>query len=344
LIFTIRSPGKPWTPPFAVKLFDDVANIARCLELAHNRVFLSNLTKGYDTPTTTSLASTGTILINSSQVVEIRDYQIVAYDSPGPGPVTWQYTSLIVNLPMAPNPGWYEITTPNTVIITSGGAPTWYTPAPTTVNFATDLTYMGSDLAAASASRVPVGKTLLQYVPRTTGTNVTVTNLPSDGSQIFKSGAGIQLGIVFYDQYLRKCGVATNDTLKIKIPDRDYNATTMVTGIGWSLPSGTQLEIPSWAYYYSIVRTDNLKTHSFVQNISDVLKYASKDAAGLWVFSDTTFQATSTRAIAIDTTGLEQTGMGYTFSEGDICTLTSSTNQYTLPVIGQRRKMDPALP
>jgi hypothetical protein len=30
--------------------------------------------------------------------------------------------------------------------------------------------------------------------------------------------------------------------------------------------------------------------------------------------------------------------MGYTFSEGDICTLTSSTNQYTLPVIGQSGK------
>lgn len=122
---------------------------------------------------------------------------------------------------------------------------------------------------------------------------------------------------------------------------------TPTTAIKWSLNnSGAVNQIPEWAYYYSVVRTLNLRTRYFIQSYvsgtdPDSIKYCKRDALGVWTCNYTTI-VQGLEAIAIPTAGLLRNGLGYVFDKTneDVCILNTTTlggavSPLNLPVIGQ---------
>lgn len=189
--------------------------------------------------------------------------------------------------------------------------------------------------------------TLIDTVP--TAEDVSITGLPTSQSRTFKSFSRYNLGIQFYDFALRKCGVATKCKnnlgelidITVSTPDRSYTAVDQ-TLLSWTLPSGIQLEIPEWAKYYSIVRTDNLNTRYFIQGSVNGLKvrYVKKksdideyDLAGVITYNDTI------AGVAIDLESIINDGFGYIYEESnnDVVKLYKSTGSpISLKVIGQQ--------
>ena len=131
-------------------------------------------------------------------------------------------------------------------------------------------------------------------------------------------------------------------TQDLTTPQRTYDYNQALGAMKWELDNTNSLtEIPDWAYYYSIVRTLNLRTRFFLQgvNTSVQLKYATKDSSGNYTFV-TTYSQYTTTGIAIETSSIYKPGLGYTFTEGseDICILTkndTNSTQYQLPIIAQ---------
>jgi hypothetical protein len=125
---------------------------------------------------------------------------------------------------------------------------------------------------------------------------------------------------------------------------RNYSYSSGGIGsISWTLINtlNNTNEIPEWAYYYSVVKTLNLRTRYFIQGYSDGsnTKYASRNSTGAFTYQNSsTFNGTNTVGIAIDTTSIISAGLGYQYTEGDICILVkndAANTSYQLPVIGQ---------
>lgn len=122
----------------------------------------------------------------------------------------------------------------------------------------------------------------------------------------------------------------------ITTPQRDYNYTSGIDSFIWHLNNDNRLaEIPDWAYYYAPVLTKNLTKRFFISSYTPSAIYATKDTEGVYVYTSQLFIQQAV-AIAINTSALNQSGLGYVFTEGDICILTRNDNSYwVLPVIGQ---------
>jgi hypothetical protein len=121
---------------------------------------------------------------------------------------------------------------------------------------------------------------------------------------------------------------------------RDYNYTEIPSGIQWYLDLTNQLnEIPEWAYYYSVVRTLNLRTRFFIQGYTDDTKWVGRDANGAYTAFSSYYNPISTVGIAISTVSLQNSGLGYIYNEGDESILTfgyqNNTYNFELPVIAQ---------
>jgi len=132
-------------------------------------------------------------------------------------------------------------------------------------------------------------------------------------------------------------GTATitwNQDTTVTTPLRDETSTYAIDSFIWNVNNNNALaEIPEWAYYYAPVLTKNLTKRFFISSITNG-KYATRKTDGSYVFDSTLFVDQAV-AIAIDITALNQTSLGYVFTEGDVCLLTDDSTTYTLPVIGQ---------
>jgi hypothetical protein len=122
----------------------------------------------------------------------------------------------------------------------------------------------------------------------------------------------------------------------ISTPLRDFNFSSGINGISWNLNNNNTInEIPNWAYYYSAVRTLNLTKRFFVQGYSTDLKYVEKDSNGNSTVFGTIYNTIKTVGLAINSTSLNNSGLGYIYTEGDQAILTFNNNVYQLPIIGQ---------
>ena len=193
-------------------------------------------------------------------------------------------------------------------------------------------------------NRLFLGNVLSGYVtPTITSLTITPhaeTNHAPLQQTPYKSDAAYKFGIVFRDKYKRVIGgVVTNDTLKVQIPDRDYNYTTYYNYAQWNLSNAAATtEIPIDAYYYDIVITKNLRTRFFIQSVSTAMKYAVKNpVTGVLTYQDTYGSGANIYALAIDASQLYSAGLGYSFQEGDLVKLWVGTSIviYKSNVIGQ---------
>jgi hypothetical protein len=338
--------GPALSSDLILKPFDSVPVYSAALEIAKNRVLLGNNVEGYDTPTRSSLEFTlNTVSLTGTSVsVNLEEIEL---QRPFPFAPQQRYKAYYVYLDMVVPVGYYAVTSSESYCVCSS-FPT-LPAAPTTLTMAA-LTYRGVDVAAVLVSvNAAFAATL------TLGQNyysiyfVTVTGISVSTYDIFKTQTQYKIGVVFYDYALRKCGVVTrpfspgsSDPTLVTIPPRNFALSTATNGINWTLDNVTNpaAEIPDWAYYYCVVRTLNLRTRYFLQALQHTsnAKYATKDADGNYVFTDSTFPATCV-GIGLETTSLTQAGLGYVFTEGDVCYLIKEDNtKYTLSVIGQSGK------
>jgi hypothetical protein len=292
----------------AYKQFDSIPITSNTLEIAKNRLFLGNNYDGYQAPSSTSL-STSTATSG--------------------GAVTGVWVELILGDPPS------QITV--YLLDITGIGDTWsgyYAPG---TYPATTYTYNQSDFRGAGLAAVATyyGYQIQDIrgfsFPGVTATVTGSVPSPSNvaGTYVFKSNSSYKLGVVFYDESGRKCGVVASDVSKVVTPDRSYNNTAYTTDINWLLinsatPSVLQAEIPSWAYYYSVVMTKCLRTNFFMQMRAGDVQYATKAADGTYTFN-TTYNETK-YGVAVKIDGLSKYGMGYVYQEGDVLKLYGSDN------------------
>jgi hypothetical protein len=308
-----------------LKPYDSVPILSKTIDFTKARLFAGNNLEGYNSPDTTSfshsLSSTG-ITVNSFGKRTV--YVIV------PSWYSGYYVYLYAT--EASPSGYYLIT--STEVVGSGSPIS----PPTSVAFS-GLTFIGTadDVKNRVHTLTSGAATVYSFLD---GAYIVVTGVTASVFDVFKSRAQYMGGVVFYDFAMRKCGVVKGSNI-ISIPKRDYDYTTATQGITVSVDSTNRLnEIPDWAYYYSFVRTLNLRTRFFAEGFDNNSFYATKDKDGKYVFTQKTY-VTGAVGIAIDTTSLVQSGLGYAYDagNGDICYLIKSDNTtHELPVIGQDGK------
>jgi len=294
--------GEPWGDSYSVKTAERCPTQSKTLELVRNRVHLSNNRIGYDTPQTTSL-------------------QIVGFDQEQGAAVTAQwyrydyaFTSDITNIlfinvllinGLPTGNGYYD----------DGGI---YVPGDPTVDF-TQLNFIGTTVADIQASIVgdivTVNFAALSQTAAVTnapGGTTTLINL-----KVYKTGAPFQFGIVFFDEYDRKCGVVTSQGLIYETPQRDYDSGIFPTAANWQLSNDFALtEIPIWAKSYAIVRTKCLLTRFFIQGRVRNITYAVIDPTdGTYTLDEDTYNP-ELDGIGIQIADLQSYGIGYIFEAG----------------------------
>lgn len=313
---------------YSVKPFDSVGIYAQTIEMARNRSFMANYTIGYNTPTTSSLTAVAVTQEEGGGLLG-QWWEFSYYTDGSHTTTTTVYVFYINQLGVGSDGFRYWFT---------GPSPT--PPLPDPVAYS-DIAYIGPDADSVYSHYSVASSEVITLIPFS-AFNVVVTGGPTPigltGSVSLKTGATYQLSINFFDHAGRKCGILTNDALKISIGDREYDQITFTTAINWFLDNlNALIEIPDWAYYYSINITKCLTTRFFLQSRGRNITYATKDiATGDYEFNTAAYAA-NLDGVAIDITLLGSYGMGYAFSEGDIVNvyIDGDSTVYKLSVIAQ---------
>lgn len=341
--FSNDSVGEAIDAATLAKPFDSVPLLSETLEQGTNRLFLGRNLLGYDTPIPTGLTvqivtGGGGTITGEWRYVNVY-YEFVETD---PIYVAWFFAYFPIAVDNAHPAGYYDFTANRLVYNNGGGAS--YPTLPPTITI-TDYTLAGVIPSGDVYSYIlTYDNPWLPYTPTFEAFSSTFTApepLTTAGSgvstntSILKSDSPYRLGTVFYDKYLRQCGVVLGP--KITTPDRGYSSPNYNYGIQWSLPDGAQLDqIPDWAYYYSIVVTKSMRTSFFVQSRAGAIVYATKDSNGNYVFTSTSYADTNA-GVAVKLDLLVGAGLGYSFQQNDIIKIyiDGVSTIYSLAVIDQ---------
>jgi len=345
------------------KPFDSVPLLSTTMESATNRMFLANNLSGYDTPTTTSLAVSQTTAIagaNKRFFKSESSYQlgVAFYDkarrksgviTKGDNITTTPPKVFTPNNDFSVNPvlDSYQFDVSNKFVFNviqlgdftnSSGTQFTATNAMTANIYANIIGNVTIITPEFPVFRVRMVKNYSEVIAEQF-IDTSSHSLPYYfNASLSLSDYSISIGDVFQVEFI-SAGYSACDCLggsPFTIAASSSAASNVET-LDWSLSNTNRLnEIPDWAHYYSILRTANLKTRYFIDSYSSTNKYASKNVTtGLYTYSDT-WNATTTSAVAIDTTILLQSGLGYNYTEGDVCVLVDTNDaRYELPVIGQ---------
>ena len=313
--------------------FHNVALKAKTLEVARNRTFLGNVTKGYDTPSGTSLtASLATINTGGAgtYVSEWKYFNLFYYSASSPSILFDYQYYYAYNASL--NPKCYLYNSYQTVV------------PPATLNAAdADIQYYDETALAQYVLRnypPPPGFLWSFYTAPTfadDGYTLDIVVTSDLGNiQFFKSKSGYYVTKAFYDRFRRKSGVV-NEFVTVTTNERTYAQSVFSATISWALSNLDAVnEIPDWAWYYQIHISKNLTTRKFVQCRTVGAAYAVKNQDGTYTYSATTFNKETTYALAINITALTSFGLGYVFAENDYARIIDSSNNiYTVKIIGQ---------
>jgi len=310
--------GVPLSNAYSVKPYDSVPLLSKTLETIRNRVHLGNNTEGYDTPLVTSLNASFTTQ-DSGTTSDSQAYKLIW----GSG-ANIRYAVHVTASPE--QTGWYRVTADDT------------TPPPSSIAFAS-LTFIGYGVVNVFAYFIPgwpmtpAESFAYQYDMTVTGTSNPLINQTA-----YKSGSPYKAATWFFDRWMRKCGVVINGQT-YTTEDRGYTIGSYAVSLDWTLSNSNAVnEIPEWAEYYTVGRTKCLSTSYFLQvrskNPTSSMSYVTKDPDNQYVFSTSAYASTLS-GVGVDITNLNNFGMGYVFSEGDLIKIYISSTVYTLRIIAQ---------
>lgn len=327
--------------------FDGVALKAKTLEVAHNRVFLASVLKGYSAPLYTSLSATLTHVDTGGGGAFAGTWGYITLHANWADGGTCQdtYNYPFVYVPTGLTNNYYYVPSARNSTIWNGGVGT----VPTSINLS-DTTFGGTDIAslaeylkitqypltAGCIVSAPVWQTPYEASALDALGSVSVVNFtPVNVNRFFKSNSDYEINIEFKDRYNRKCGVVKTG-IRVTIPKRSYDQVSFATAIQWSLSNFDAInQIPLWAYYYQIVITKNETTRFFEQIRATGVQYVTKNQDGTYTYGNTWTFGT-TYALGIDISAFTNYGLGYTFAEDDYASLILSDNTFlTLRVLGQ---------
>lgn len=314
---------------------DAVPPVVQTLEVARNRLFLANYEVSFNQPRKTSL-SISIIDANTGSSIVADVYQGKVKYTHHITLIETYYAAYFVNLTTVPVPGWYLV---NGTSQTDGTSYPVLPPPPASQAFSS-LTFYGDTQFDAAQEVVPAGNLLDEYNFYDDTTNITITGVSTTATAAFKTNSPYQVGIAFYDRFKRRIGMYTDDTLMANIDDRAYTSSIFKSAIAWALSNASAAdEIPEDAYYYSIVRTQNLRTRYFVQSFDAAPRYARKKDDGTYDIDATPTVATNKEFFAINLASLLKDGMGYVYNNGDLARVYYYTgNPVTLKVYAQQGK------
>jgi hypothetical protein len=323
------------TVPLAdtIKYFESAPVKSKSLEVARDRVFLGNNTEGYDLYSIPSLIATLESSDTSSEVkslpVYIQNITTLEQDyQNGFLPEEIIYTQTIETNYYLVDGGRYYFFKEGSILVYQEGQvpnptetrPSQYTGSETTFTVDYDNFVTHDDLNYTQTTGTQGQGAFYTYTQSTTSAvnpehliSTTINLQGSVGATKFKNNSQYQIGIVFYDEYLRNSGVYTNDYCSVTINDDFRNSD--VSYLKWEVDPSDNLNIPIWARSYQIVRTDNLTKQTFIQGkTSDI--YWVRDFEGAELYDrEYTSEA---KAIEIDVTGSFKGGLRYSFTEGDL--------------------------
>lgn len=342
--FANDSIGSAIDGPTLVKPFDSIPLLSETLEQGTNRLFLGRNLLGYDTPVETGLTLQIVSTSGGGTITGEWRYVNVYYEFNETSPEYWSW--FFAYFPIAIDnshpAGYYDLSATRLFYNNGGGGPV--PSLPSSINI-TDYVFAGlvpsgdiySYILIHDVNYLDYAPTFETYVETySVGNPLTTTGSgATTNTGVLKSDSPYRLGIVFYDQYLRQCGVAVGS--KITTPDRGYTSPNYNYGIQWTLPIGIQIaQIPDWAYYYSIVSTKSLRTSFFVQSRAGSIVYATKDSSGNYAFTSTSYADTNA-GLALKLDLLVGAGMGYSFQQNDIIKIyiSGGSTIYSLAVIDQ---------
>ncbi len=312
--------GTPLSDEFSVKPFDSVPRKSKTIELVDNRLHLGNNLEGYTSPLTTSL--TATLIDQSAGSTVQGSVWELSWDSGGA-------IRYVIYIP-SPAAGYYRVTADDTV-------------APSDPTVYSDMTFISnSQIAVFQYYMGSMWMTRIDYFTFQNYIDVTGTPNALVDQVCYKSGSPYRIGTVFYDRWMRQCGVVENGVV-YETADRSYDTVAFTIGLEWSLSNTNRLaEIPGWAHYYSVVRTKNLRTSFFLQSRSKntsatkSMTYVDRDADNAYTFATSTYSA-NLAGVGVDITNLQNFGMGYVFAEGDLIKIyiDGDPTVYTLSIIDQ---------
>lgn len=316
---------------YSVKPFDSVPLLAQTIESAKQRAFMGNYTIGYDSPTISSLAlTTAAIVLNTGSATTVSgEWYLLKWKDPF----------------FVPGSSYVVVTFHRVLGTESFGAQYIYTysspvpPFPSFINAST-LTFRGNSAFTAAAAIQGGAVILPSLTDQAAAVLINTGTVIGTGTvlaTVFKSYASYQLGVRFIDRYGRVCGEVTSPAYTVNTPDVFAGGTVnynYVNGIAWTLSNNAAaMEIPDWAWYYSVDITLCLRTRFFVQGVGLVI-YAARDSSNNYTFT-TTVYSSSLAGVAIDISGLQSYAQGYIFSQGDSVRLFINFAYYNLAVIGQ---------
>lgn len=329
--------GEPWGDANSVKPFESCPIQSKTLALVRNRIHLGNNTSGYDTPISTSLS-----------VVPNDQTEGATIDSG----FWWQVVYNLYNESI----GYYDSIHYVLQIEGAGGLSGFYSylpypgvelegDIPAAVDYLTDLIFLGSDIATISYYWSPswAGSDVVGFSVNKLTTSSTITSIPTTvdliGANAFKTGSTYQAGVVFFDQFDRKCGTVTSDSLIVETADRDYSTVNYTVSLDWTLSNLlATTEIPLWAKTYAVVLTKCLRTRYFLQARVANLSYATMTSTfGTYEFTNSTY-SNQHKGVGVNISSLQSFNAGYQFQQGDMCKvyIDAVTTPFYLKIIAQQ--------
>ena len=312
------------------KLSEAVPLTSKALDAADNRVFLGNNVMGYDTPHSADIQlakTTTTINVNGQQIIGTWYIYIRSYHQGLTN--VHHYYAWVLNLfgYDGIKPGFYAVDG-----VEGSEHPIYVADDlnfdfsyPEFVNY-NDMHYAGLTAAEVrnyynDASNGTLKLNASTHNPSTSIVAGAPTQTVFKPQRIFKTADTYQVGLVFYDKYLRSSFVVIGDGSKISTGDTSYDNTTYVDKIVWTLSNANALaEIPAWACYVGIAMTKSLRTRYFLQTFPYEVSYVNKGDDDNYETKKENYDPTFA-GIQIDITSLSKDGLGYVFNKGDVCKL-----------------------
>jgi hypothetical protein len=329
-----------------IKYFESAPVKSKSLEVARDRVFLGNNTEGYNLYSIPSLVAT----LDTSNVgpsLQVYTQNIATYTEDyangyDPGQIIYTFKSE-TNYYLRDGANYYFFKEGQITVNTVVTRPSQYTGTET--SFSTDyfvfveepdLDYSQTiGTQGQGALYRTINSDLFPTDPDAGGplsthfVDVTFVNQGSAGETKFKNNSQYQIGIVFYDEYMRNAGVYTNQNCTVTIND-DFR-TGDVSYLKWEVNVSDNLSIPLWARSYQIVRTDNLTKDTFIQGkTSDI--YWVKESAGSELYERK--YTSEAVAVEIDISGSFKGGLRYNFTDGDLIDLELPSGIITYRITG----------
>jgi hypothetical protein len=268
----------------SVLLFDYVPKKANAQELINGNVKIyGGITEGYDFNTRLDIDKTVTLVSNSSLGMGIASTDSTFYYHPSVG-VIYSFVAKLLQFSGSPNNVVSTtinvtitgVTKTVTVNYTSGYTLAQYVAAITAAIISSMRTTVFPVYARTNYSNLPYGTnniTNTQILIYADNDDYEVTDVTWSinsssyvgdvNTAVYKHNSKYTFGMVYFDEYGVTNGVVTSDDLIVSTPE------AVSSGIGssnLSIPNiqfSVNHQAPSWARYFSFVRTNNLTVASF---------------------------------------------------------------------------------